>query len=299
MVSYREVVDHLTRAHPTFSPQVRKAAAHVLENPGDVATLSMRKVAAGAQVPPPTMPRLAQALGFATYEAFREVYRRHLQERSVAYSERAGRLQEKQLGDGASALWTAFRQASRANVEQLYDSLDSGIIGEVAETLIAARTVYIAGMQASAPFADYFQYVGCMARPNWVLVQNRSGVLADWVVDMNREDALLAIALQPCARDTIRLAQMAQERGAPVIGITNSRATPLAARSDFVLTVPSQSPQFFESYVATTALLEALIGFVVAKSSHDVLQSIDRVELCRHDLGEYWDDGGTDGGKAP
>ena len=84
---------------------------------------------------------------------------------------------------------------------------------------------------------------------------------------------------------------MAQERGATVVGITDSRTTPLAARSDVVLTVPTQSPQFFESYVATTALLEALIGFVVAKSGRDAVESIDRVELCRQDLGEYWDDG--------
>ena len=70
MQSYREVLDHLTRSHPNLSPQLRKAAAYMLENPSDVATLSMRKVAAAAAVPPPTLPRLAQALGFETYDAF-------------------------------------------------------------------------------------------------------------------------------------------------------------------------------------------------------------------------------------
>ena len=291
MASYRDLLDRLTRAHPNLSPQVRKAAAYVLDNPGEVATLSMRKVAAAAQVPPPTLPRLAQALGFETYDSFRDVYRRELSERSVGYSELAGRLQQRRDDGGMAALWSAFRQASLANIENLFAAIDGDTIGEVAETLIAARTVYVAGMQSSFSFANYFQYVGYMARPNWVLVRNRNGVLADRVVGLGREDALVAIALQPVARDTIRLAQMAQERGATVVGITDSRTTPLAARSDVVLTVPTRSPQFFESYVSTTALLETLIGFVVAKSGRDAVESIDRVELCRRDLGEYWDDG--------
>ncbi|MEM7226678.1 MAG: MurR/RpiR family transcriptional regulator [Pseudomonadota bacterium] len=290
MQSYREVLDRLTRAQPSLSPQLRKVAAYVLENPGDVATLSMRQVAAAAEVPPPTMPRLAKVVGFESYNAFREVYQRDLSQRTVAYSQEAGRLQERPEGDDMASLWSAFKQASLSNMEQLFAALDGELIAEVAERLIAARRVYVTGMQASFSFANYFQYVGFMARPNWVLLSNRNGVLADHAFGLGAEDALVAIAIEPCARDTIRLAQMAQERGATVVGITNSRTTALAARSSIVLPVPAATPQFFESYVSTTALLEALIGFVVAKSDREVLDNIERLELSRRDLGEYWEE---------
>ena len=290
MQSYREVLDRLTRAQPSLSPQLRKVAAYVLEHPGDVATLSMRKVAAAAAVPPPTMPRLAKVAGFDSYNDFREVYRRDLQSRAVPYSEEAGRLQERRGGDDMAVLLSAFKHANLTNIEQLFAALDSDLIAEVADRLIAARRVFVAGMQASFSFANYFHYVGYMALPNWVLLRNRNGVLADRVVDLGPEDVLVAIAIEPCARDTIRLAQMGQERGATVVGITNSRSTALAARSTIVLPVPAKSPQFFESYVSTTVLLEALIGVVVAKSGKNVLRNIDRVELCRRELGEYWDE---------
>ncbi len=290
MQSFKDLVDQLTRSHPSLSPQVRKAAAYVLENPGDVATLSMRKVAAAAEVPPPTMPRLSQALGFDTYDSFREVYRRHLKEQSLGYSEQASLLQEGHHGDGLAPLWAAFRQASLANVEHLFASMDPGMVGEIAERLIAARTVYIAGMQASHPFASYLHYVGSMAHPDWVLVRNLNGVLADEVVDLGPEDALVAISTRFYARDTIGLARMARQRGATIIGITDRRTSPLAAMADHVLIVPIQSPQFFDSYVSVTALLETLVGFVVAKGDQDVLANIERVERCRRELGEYWND---------
>lgn len=290
MESYQEVLDRLTKVHPTLSPQLRKVAAYILENPGEVATLSMRQVAGAATVPPPTLPRLAKVLGFETYNALRDIYRQHLQQRTVGYSEGAGRLQQQRGSASEATLWGSFKQASLSNIEHLFASLDNETVSNTADVILAARTVYVTGMQSSFSFANYFHYVGSMAIPNWVLLRNRNGVLADRVVNIGSEDVLVAIALRPVARDTIRLAQMAQDRGATVIGITDSRTTPLAARSDHVLTVPTNSPQFFESYVATTALLEMLIGFVVAKSDKDVVQNIDRVELCRRDLGEYWDE---------
>ncbi len=290
MQGYRDLLDHITRLYPELSPQLRKAAGYLLENPGQVATLSMRKVAAAAEVPPPTLPRLSKSLGFATYEGLREVYRRQFQEQALGYSQQAGRLQEGRSDQDPQTLWSAFRQSSLDSVSALFAALDGEEIAQLADRLLAARRVYVVGMQASAAFASYFHYVGHMAKANWILARNRNGVMADGVVEMGPEDVLVALSIRPCARDAVRMAQMAQDRGALVIGITDSRTTSLAARSDICLTVQTQTPQFFESYLATTALFEALLGFVVARSGQEAVDNIDRVERTRRELGEYWDE---------
>lgn len=290
MQGYRDLLDQLTRLYPDLSPQLRKAASHLLEYPGEVATLSMRKVAAAAAVPPPTLPRLAKSLGFDTYEGLREVYRRQFQDQALGYTEQAGRLQEGRNDKDPQNLWSAFCQSSLENVSALFSALDGEEIAQIADRLLTARRVYVVGMQASAAFASYFHYVGHMAKANWVLARNRNGVMADGVVDMGPEDVMVALSIRPCARDAVRMAQMAQDRGALVIGITDSRTTSLAARSDICLTVQTQTPQFFESYLATTALFEALLGFVVARSGQEAVENIDRVERTRRELGEYWDE---------
>ena len=51
-VHFSEGTDRLTRAYPTLSPQLKRCAAYILEHPSEVATLSMRQVAARASVPP-------------------------------------------------------------------------------------------------------------------------------------------------------------------------------------------------------------------------------------------------------
>jgi len=289
MDSYRDVLDRLARAHPTLSPQVRKAAGYVLENPGSIATLSMRKAAAEAKVPPPTLPRLAQALGFSTYESFRDVFRHHMQGQSTGYPEQANQLQRLGGTDDSASLMAAFQAASLSNIDYLFSTIDHDLIDTIADKLLSARTVFIIGMQASFAAAAYVHYVGRMAYPNWVLLDKRDGDLADRAVEMGEEDVLLAISMPPSAKESILMAQHARNNGTTVVGITNSRVSPLASRSDHILVVPMQSPQFFESFVSTVLLLETIVGFAVAKGGDAAVRNIEDVERCRRALDEYWE----------
>lgn len=284
------LLTRLARERPELTPQVRKAAGYVLENPGTVGTLSMRKLALQADVPPPTLPRLAKALGYETYEAFRDIFRAHLQGQTQGYAEQAGNLQRLTGADDPHALLDAFRRASMDNIDQTIAGLDPTEVAAVVEALRTARTVYVVGMQASFAAAAYFHYVGSMACGNWVLLDSRSGNVSELVVDMAAGDVLVAVAMPPSARETIIAADFARRRGVTVVGITSSRVSPLAERADHVLLVSMRSPQFFESYVTTILVLETLVGFVVATGGQDVVETIDRIEACRRDLGEYWQD---------
>jgi len=288
--SYRELIDRMAHKLPGLPPQVHKVATYILENPGAVGTLSMRKLADKADVPPPTLPRLAKVLDYATYDEFRNIFRNHLQGQATGYAGFAGQLQRLNEEDDTAVLLSTFRQASLQNIEHLFATLDIAVIEEVVDKLISARKVFVVGMQASLVAASYFQYVGGMARGNWELLENRNGDIAERVMDMNEEDVLVAIAVPPCARESIIMAEFARDRGVPVIGITNSHTTALAARADTILIVAMQSPQFFESYVTTFLLLEILIGLVVARGGQEVVNNIGRVEESRRALGEYWEE---------
>ena len=70
----QEVLNQLSAEIAGLSPQLRLAGRYVLDHPNEVAVLSMRALAANAQVNPPTMMRLARRLGFDGYEDFRAVF---------------------------------------------------------------------------------------------------------------------------------------------------------------------------------------------------------------------------------
>ena len=292
MEDFEAVQDRLTRLQVSLPPQLRRAAAYLLENPGDVATLSMRRVASNAAVPLPNFDRLAKEIGFSTYGELREVYRKRVQAGgAVGYPERAQHLQSAGEAQGPAATWAAFREAAVANITGVFDKVDATLISSVADELRGREQIYLVGMQASQPFVRYLHYIGGMASSCLRIVGRDGAVLGDDLVDLGARDAVVCLAIRPCARGTVQVAKLARERGALVVSIADSRASPLAAHSDRVLLAPVESPSFFESYIGATAIIEMLVGFYVIGGGSSAVERIEKIEEDRRRLGEYWDEG--------
>ena len=289
MNDFDAVQERLTRLHPTLPPKLRRAAKFLLENPGEVATQSMRTVAANSGVALPNFARLAKALGFDKYNELRDVYRKQVQTGAIAgYPERANRLQLSGKVSGDDAVWASFRESALNSIESVFARIDAPTIASVAEKLLKKDTIYVAGMQSSYPFANYLSYVGGMVASKVRLLGRRGGIIADDLVDISTRDALVCLALPPYARATVQVAELAYDRGIYVVGITESLASPLAAYSSEVLVTSCNSPLFFESYVGSTAIIELLIGFMTLRSGPDAIDRIAQIEADRRRLGEYW-----------
>ena len=73
-----DLLNRLGEELENLTPELRKAAAFVLENPNEVGISSMREIAAAADVKPNTLVRMARVLGFDGYEDFREPFREEI-----------------------------------------------------------------------------------------------------------------------------------------------------------------------------------------------------------------------------
>ncbi|RBW56201.1 hypothetical protein DS909_09505 [Phaeobacter gallaeciensis] len=289
MSDYLQTSERLKELFPELPRALKIAATYMLEHPGDIATLSMRQVAANAGVSLPNFSRIAKALGFETYGELREIYRKQVQQNDISeYHLRAENLQQAGSDIGAARLWDEFRQSTLSNLTAIFDAIDPDYFALVAKVLNDSNQIYIAGMQASASFSGYAHYIGGMASNKFRLVRGEGGVFADPIADIGEGDAMITISQQPCARASIELAMIARERGAKVVALTDSPAAPIAMHADYVLLSPNRSPLFFESYVGSTVLIEALIGFFTIGQSSEAVARIERIEADRLRMNEYW-----------
>ena len=150
-VQFSAGTDLLTRAYPDLSPQLKKCAAYILEHPSEVATLSMRQVAARASVPPSTMTRLARALDLGTYNELRALYRDSI---NTGYPAKTGQLQADVGETSLDPMLDAFRQAALNNLNTLFDNIDRTAIDRAIQALTVARNVLVIGMHSSYSFAN-------------------------------------------------------------------------------------------------------------------------------------------------
>src|SRR5690606_15121854 len=87
--------EQLLEVYDTLPAQLRAAAHWVIEHGNQVALLSMRDQARRAGVPPSTMTRLAQRLGFSGYDDVRALYADWFLRSGGGFQEKASVLRER------------------------------------------------------------------------------------------------------------------------------------------------------------------------------------------------------------
>ncbi len=273
-----------------MSPQLRKAAAYVLDHPEDVGLASVRELAAAAGVKPNTLMRMARSVGFAGFEDFRAPFRDQLRTRDTL-TDKASWLQEVAAGGRLGSVYADIAGTTLENVEKMFAGVDAEELKEVADRIVASRRTYVVGVGANFPLAQSFAYLVAMALDSVVAVPRPGNVPVDTLVRAGADDVVIAMTFAPYRSEVVEATQVARSQQATVVAITDSHGAPIALQADHVFLTPSAGPQFFPSTLAAAALLETLASFIVADAPGRVVDAIDRFHQRRYDLGVYWADG--------
>lgn len=280
----------LLDAVPAMSPQLRKAARYLIDNPNDIGVSSIREVAEAAAVTPNTLVRMARAAGFDGYEAFREPFRDALRAGHDSFPDRARWLQSIARGGRHGQLFSDMAATTLANVEQLFAGIAVADLKAAADRIVEARTTYVLGVGISYALAHNFAYLARMAMDSVVAVPRDGSLPIDAIARAGPDDVLLAMTFRPYRTEVVEAVQSARNQRAGLIAISDSRTAPIAMDADHAFTVRTETPQFFTSIVAAAAVLETIMAFVVADAAPDVIESIERIHRRRYDLGIYWPD---------
>ena len=275
----------LVERFEAMPPQLKVAARFVLDHPEDVALMSMREQANQAGVSHSTMMRLARWLGLEGYEDMRDLYARALRKQS---SGRPLALAGNQDGDGGYSTVGTVADLLAAQVASLGEYVSAAQFIAAADVLAGGRNLYSLGLRAEYAVAYHFAQTLSLLGNRVVHLDAAGGTGVDMLSAAGQGDAVLAIGLQPYARSTVEMAQIAAQRGVSVVAITDSRVSPLArlARESIVVTASSQS--FFQSMVPAMAAAEILAALVAAGSGANVEAAVKDVQKLLATLEVYW-----------
>lgn len=287
-MTYGQVLDRMETEYASFSPQIRRGAKWILDNPNAVAVTSMRRVASLAGVTPTTMSRLTKRLDFESYDEFRDCFKMAVLAPAHGFKDRAQWLQEIEGGGGDAAVIREVATASLANLEGLFSTADTELLTQIADLIRQSPNTYLVVSGALRWLTACFQYVTRMAVPNLHPPRPTGGPIIDDFLEIKPGDVALALMIEPYAKETAQAANFAKRRGATIIALTDSRASPLIALSDLFVVVPIKSPQFFPSLLGILAILETLTALIVARSDRATIERIADIDRMRTEEGVYW-----------
>jgi len=284
------ILSGIQSAYPDLTPQLRKAAAYILNNPNDIGVRSMRQIAEHADVNPNTLVRLAQVLGFEGYNQLRQPFSDFLRHGIETFPDRARWLQSLGQGNGLAQLYGDMATRSLRNMERLFEENNADALKALADQIVAARHTFVLGVGVARAAAVEFSYLARMAIDSVEMIPRDSGLPVDDVTRIQPGDVLLAMTFSPFRRDVVEATRLAKARGAIIAAISDSRTAPIAFEADHIFVVPTETPHFFTSMVSVMALIETLIAFIVADAEADVIERIDAFHRARFATGVYIDE---------
>lgn len=268
-------VSQLLRKHLARLPRAERAVAQVLlENYPAAGLDTVANLAQQAGVSAPTVLRLTERLGFASYIDFRDALRDELRQRSLAPLEQF----PEHPGDEEVLLRAPliFRRALEETFERL-----SPTEFATAVTLLASprHRVFATGGRFTSVLARNLIQQLEVVRPgsHFLAVEDRTSML----IDLGPDDVIFIIDLRRYQPSTVEFGEEASRLGSKIILLTDHWLSPLAETADAVLTCSLDAPHPLDSMVPSLAIVEALLAGVV-----DELGDAPIARMKRYD--EVW-----------
>jgi DNA-binding MurR/RpiR family transcriptional regulator len=271
------VMRKLAAVAPDLQPSLRKVADFILRHPLKAATLTIEELAQATGTSPAAVNRLARAMQLGGFSALKTALVATLQDLVSPVDKLRNELAQR--SDGSFGLHEQMRIAS-SNLGSTANGNSQDTFAAVVEALAKARRVYILGFGNSAYLAGLAaaNLVPYCADAVAVSMEGGNENAAYRLASITAEDALLAISLPRYSLDTLQLARYALERGAKVVAITDSPASPLAPIADHSLFATAEHPVLISSNIAVLALIESLVAAVMTRNKEAVRLAAELTE---------------------
>ncbi|GGF46222.1 transcriptional regulator [Aliidongia dinghuensis] len=247
----------IAEIYPELSETYRRAAALVLRQPLEAATMSIVQLAEAAQISTATANRFVKALGFAGYAEFRAALVAALTSAAAPVE----RLRSaKAEGLGTPTIVRRTLEEDMANLEATLGGLTDAASERAVDLICRAGRIYTLGFGSSAYLAGFAAH---RLQPFCEDVHGVSGEggteeAARRLFRAGAGDLILVFSFPRYSRDAVELALVGRERGAAVLSITDAPSSPLVPVSTLCLIAAATRRVLVTSHSAAIALVDAL-----------------------------------------
>ncbi|MEM9343289.1 MAG: MurR/RpiR family transcriptional regulator [Pseudomonadota bacterium] len=281
------ILERLADELTDLTPEARKAATYVLENPRDVGVSTVREIAEAAKVKPNTVVRMARQIGFEGYEDFRTPFRDAIRRGAADFPDRARWLQDVRKSGELGALYADVVRDVLSNVEETFAGIATEDLKAAAETIWSARRVFTLGVGVNHSVARNFTYLASTGMTEFYAIPRPGSTPVDDLAWADSRDVLIAITCKPYRSEVVETVEIAREQGMTIVALSDSPASPIVLGADHSFLVSVDTPQFFPTSVSIIALLETLLSFVISVASDEIVERVETFHKRRHQLGLY------------
>ena len=169
-------------------------------------------------------------------------------------------------------------KADIQNIRSTLDELDLNAFETAIEMIIQARNIYVMGLRASAPIAEFFAHYLKFIFPNVRVVTSGVSDVFEQLARIGEGDLLIGLSFPRYTARSIEAMEFARSRGAELIAITDGPLSPLHSTANICLMAKSDMSSFVDSFAAPLSLINALIVALGQRRRHEVSEYFESME---------------------
>lgn len=278
MENAHEIIQRLNQSGKKLSKSHRRIAECIVSHYDKAAFMTASRLGEYVGVSESTVVRFASALGYEGYPQLQKALQELIRHRLTA----SQRFEMTSDMDQTQVLSKVLK-ADMQNIRSTIDELDVQIFENVVERILNANDIYVLGLRASAPLAQFLTHYLKFVFKNVHLVTSGISDVFEQLSRIDEGDLLIGISFPRYSARTLEAMQFARSRNATLVAITDGPLSPLHSAADLCLTAKSEMASFVDSLAAPLSVINALIVALGQRRRQQVTQYFDQLE-------DIWDE---------
>ena len=269
---------------PAFSKGQRRIAAYITESYDKAAFMTANRLGKVVGVSESTVVRFAMELGFDGYPGMQKAMQEMVVNRLTARE----RIEVANDRIGDQDVVSTVLQSDADKLRRTGETVDRAEFNAAVNAILNAKRVYILGVRSAATLANFLgYYLNYMFRDVHIVTASGTSEMFERIVRVGPGDVVIAFSFPRYSTATAKGAQYCRSTGATVIGMTDSRMSPLGQNCDHILLVKSDMVSLVDSLVAPLSVTNALIVAIAAKREKELSKTFDNLEHIWEEYNVY------------
>ena len=276
----KDILSLIQKEMNGFSKGQKRIANYILSSYDKAAFMTANKLGQTVDVSESTVVRFAAELGYDGYPAMQRALQEMIRNKLTSVQ----RIQVSNDRMGQQDVLSMVLQADAENLRLTLEEVDRAAFAQVVQSIVKGRRIYILGVRSAYALSSFLGFYFNMMLENVVLVHtNSSSELFEQILRIGEGDVMIGISFPRYSKRTVRAMRYAKDRGATVIAITDSEASPLAELADHTLMARSDMMSIVDSLTAPLSLVNALIVAVSREKEGEMEGTFNQLE-------QIWDE---------
>jgi DNA-binding MurR/RpiR family transcriptional regulator len=267
--TYEKIGRQIATMYGELSPALKAVAYCISQNPNDVGILTLSELSEKYRMPASNFVRLSKRMGFSGFGDLQRIYRSRIVDIIPSVEDRLRRFeQETEPGRaGGSGLAVLIREDFK-----LLSDLDLAAVETkcraFSSVILASRKIFVTGAMRFHPVSFFFNYSFTYFGLDVTMLDNQGFLAREYAQNFAPDTCLLVSSFNYYHRDVIALAELAAQKKAKILAITDFDFSPLAKIADHCIYLPGMGDNFRVSVGPIFVIAQQVVNEVAYAKGH-------------------------------